>query len=146
MILEGDITIPYKWTTGATIGRFLAELRDNTRITGARCEACGKVYAPPPDVCGECFRPLTEWVNLSGEGEVIAFSVVERATAWSPMTPPYMLGLIKLDGADTKIVHIVRAGVLAGERVRAVFKQERTGSILDIDYFGPIDEAAQVNR
>jgi uncharacterized OB-fold protein len=142
MILEGDITIPYKWTTGATIGRFLAELRDNARITGARCEACGKVYAPPPDVCGQCFAPLIEWVNLSGEGEVVACSVVERAQPWSPQKPPYTLGLIKLDGADTNIVHIVRAGVTTGERVRAVFKQERTGTILDIDYFAPIDEAA----
>ena len=28
MILEGNITIPYKWTTGATVGRFLAELKE----------------------------------------------------------------------------------------------------------------------
>ena len=146
MILEGDITIPYKWTTGATIGRFLAELRDNARITGARCETCGKVYAPPPDLCGQCFAPLTEWVNLNGEGEVIACSVVERAMPWSPKKPPFTLGLVKLDGADTNIVHIVGAGALAGERVRAVFKQERTGSILDIDYFAPIDEAGQSDR
>ena len=141
MILEGDITIPYKWTTGATIGRFLAELRDNARITGARCQSCGKVYAPPPDVCGECFAPLTEWVNLNGEGEVIACSVVERAMPWGPEKPPFTLGLIKLDGADTNIVHIVTSAVRTGDRVRAVFKQERTGIILDSDYFAPLDEA-----
>lgn len=146
MILEGDITIPYKWTTGATIGRFLAELRDHARITGARCETCGKVYAPPPDVCGECFKPLTEWIDLNGEGEVLACSIVERAMPWSPMTPPYTLALIKLDGANTNFVHIVKAGIKAGDRVRAMFKQERTGSILDIDCFASLDEAAQNDK
>ena len=141
MILEGDITIPYKWTTGATIGRFLGELRDHARIFGARCGGCGKVYVPPPDVCGECYKPLSEWVELSGEGTVVAASTVERSMPWSPYPAPYTLALVKLDGADTSMIHIARPDVSAGDRVRAVFKQERVGSILDIDCFMRLDGA-----
>jgi uncharacterized OB-fold protein len=135
MILEGNITIPYKWTTGATIGRFLGELRDNAKIFGARCGACGKVYVPPPDVCGECYKSLSEWVELSGEGMVMAASIVEHSMPWSPAPVPYTLALIRLDGADTDMIHMAKPGIAAGDRVRAVFKQERNGTILDIDCF-----------
>lgn len=146
MILEGNITIPYKWTTGATIGRFLAELRDNARLVGARCDGCGTVYVPPPDVCGECYKPLADWIALSGEGEAIACTTVERAMPWSPVPPPYTLALIKLDGATTNLLHMVNAGVKAGERVRAVFKPNRTGALLDIEHFISITDAAPANE
>lgn len=146
MILEGNITIPYKWTTGAAIGRFLGELRDNAKIFGARCDACGKVYVPPPDVCGECFKPLSDWVELSGEGTVIAASIVEHGMPWSPLPVPYTLALIKLDGADTNMIHLASANVAPGVRVRAVFKQVRDGSILDIDRFMPNADAGQADN
>jgi hypothetical protein len=132
MILDGNITIPYKWTTGPAVGRFLGELRDNARIMGARCETCDKVYAPPPDVCGECYRPLDRWVELSGEGRVVAISVVARRMPWSPVEPPYNLALIKLDGADTSILHLVGDEINSGDRVRALFNSDRAGSLLDI--------------
>jgi uncharacterized protein len=143
MILEGNITIPYKWTTGSTMGRFLGELRDNAKIFGARCDACGKVYVPPPDVCGECFKPLSDWVELSGDGTVIATSVVEHAMPWSPVAVPYTLALIRLDGADTNMIHLAKSNVSAGDRVRAVFKRERSGMILDIDCFMLLADAAR---
>jgi uncharacterized OB-fold protein/putative sterol carrier protein len=146
MILEGDITIPYKWTTGQTVGRFLTELRDNARLVGAKCAVCGKVYVPPPDVCGECFERPTDWVELSGEGFLIATSVVHRQLPWSPLPAPYTLALIKLDGADTNFIHMARTGLKTGDRVRAKFKEQREGTILDIENFSPVSEMAQVEK
>ena len=135
MIFEGDISIPYKWTTGPTTGRFLGELKDNARIVGAHCSSCGRVYVPPPEVCTECFKPISDWVPLSGEGTLVATSVVERTMPWSPSAAPYTLALIKLDGADTNLIHLVRAGLKRGDRVRAAFKTQKTGALLDIEYF-----------
>jgi uncharacterized OB-fold protein len=135
MILEGDITIPYKRTTGAAVGRFLAELKENARLVGARCDGCGKVYAPPVDVCGECYKPLTDWVPLSGAGTVIAITHVARSMPWSPVAAPYSLGLVRLDGADTCLLHLVGPNLKAGDRVAAVFKIERSGTLLDIERF-----------
>jgi uncharacterized OB-fold protein len=140
MILEGNITIPYKWTTGATVGRFLAELKENARLVGGRCDGCGKVYVPPADVCGECYKPLDDWVPLTGEGTVVAITTVERTMPWSPMTAPYMLALIRLDGADTNLLHLANPSLKAGDRVAAVFKAERSGSLLDIECFAATGE------
>jgi uncharacterized OB-fold protein len=142
MILEGNITIPYKWTTGATVGRFLAELKENARLVGARCDACGKVYVPPADVCGECYKPLDSWVPLTGEGTIVAITTVERAMPWSPQAAPYTLALVRLDGADTELLHLASPNLKAGDRVVAVFKTERAGSLLDIEGFAAISETA----
>lgn len=142
MILEGNITIPYKWTTGATVGRFLAELKENARLVGARCESCSKVYVPPADICGECYKPLDAWVPLTGEGTVVAVTTVERATPWSPQAAPYTLALVHLDGADTELLHLAKPNLKAGDRVVAVFKTERAGSLLDIKGFAAASESA----
>ncbi|HKP12355.1 MAG TPA: Zn-ribbon domain-containing OB-fold protein [Blastocatellia bacterium] len=142
MILEGNITIPYKWTTGPTVGRFLAELKENGRVVGARCGGCGKVYVPPADVCGECYKPLDDWVALSGEGSVVALTTVERVMPFSPAAAPYTLALVRLDGADTDLLHLASPGLRAGDRVAAVFKSERTGSLLDIECFAALGGAA----
>jgi len=140
MILEGNITIPYKWTTGTTVGRFLAELKENARLVGARCDECGKVYVPPADVCGECYKLLDTWIPLTGEGTVVAITTVERAMPWSPMAAPYSLALVRLDGADTNLLHLANSSLKAGDRVSAIFKPERAGSLLDIECFAAITE------
>ena len=140
MILEGNITIPYKWTTGATIGRFLGEIKEYARIMGARCDGCGKVYAPPPDVCGECYRPLGDWVPLTGEGTVVAVSTVHRPMPWSPVEAPYTLALVRLDGADTNLLHLAGPDLRAGARVRAIFKTTREGTLLDIERFAALSD------
>jgi uncharacterized OB-fold protein/putative sterol carrier protein len=141
MILEGHITIPYKWTTGATVGHFLAELKANARLVGGRCGACGKVYVPPPDICGECYKPLEGWVPLSGAGTVIAITTVERPMPFSPIAAPYTLALVRLDGADTNLLHLAAPGLKAGDRVSALFRAERAGTLLDIECFMPAGQA-----
>jgi uncharacterized OB-fold protein len=60
------------------------------------------------------------------------------------MPVPYGVGVIRLDGADTGLVHFV-GGVdfvklRSGIRLEAVFNTERRGHILDIRYFQPVLE------
>ena len=50
------------------------------------------------------------------------------------------LGLIRLPGATTLLFHRLGAGaemLSAGARVRAVWREKRSGSILDIEHFAP---------
>jgi uncharacterized OB-fold protein len=52
---------------------------------------------------------------------------------------PYTNGLIKLDGADTCLMHFIDETdiekLMAKPRVEAVFAEERKGYPTDIDYF-----------
>ena len=58
-----------------------------------------------------------------------------------PVEPPYVLALIKLDGADSGFTHILGEvapeNVKIGMKVEPVFADQRKASVLDIKYFKP---------
>lgn len=135
--LKAKIECPYRWSTGRAVGTFLTELRDSRRITGLRCDRCNKTIVPPQDYCIYCGDELDDWVELSDQGEVTAFTRVEMEFPNSPLDAPFAYAVIKLDGADTGLAHLVKNpdGLKVGSRVKAVWKELREGSIRDIDCF-----------
>ncbi len=140
---SGDMAQPFRWAAGAYGSKFLTELRDNKQFVGAKCPKCGKVYVPPRRVCGPCFVELTEIVPVSDEGElvtytVVSFGFVDPATGQQKPVP-YGYAAIMLDGSDSVLLHFVDETdpekIRIGARVKAVFEEERTGSLLDIKHF-----------
>ncbi|MDI6873444.1 Zn-ribbon domain-containing OB-fold protein [Candidatus Solincola sp.] len=134
---------PFPWSAGVYGSKFLTELRDNKRFVGVRCPLCGKVYVPPRRVCGPSFVELTELVTVSDEGEIVTFTVVSFSFV-DPSTGkkkpvPYGYAVIELDGADTYILHYLEEtdprSIKVGAWVKAVFEEERTGSMLDVKHF-----------
>jgi len=90
--------------------------------------------------CGRCFADIDEFVELSNEGTVTAHTIVRFKYPLQPADPPFAYALIRLDGADVELVHIIKNDLDSlknGVRVRTHFKDqsERTGHILDIDSF-----------
>ncbi len=141
-VVEGKLALPYRYFAGRTGSRFLIALRDGKQILGVKCPACGKVYVPARSTCERHpTTQLTEWVPLPGTGEVTGFTVVRYREGYQPVKPPYVLALIKLDGADSALAHIVSGvapeEVRVGLRVKAVFAEKPTSTILDISHFAP---------
>jgi hypothetical protein len=58
------------------------------------------------------------------------------------MEPPFAYAVIRLDGADTGLVHLLGEvkpeEIREGMRLKAVFAEERTGKMLDVKYFKPV--------
>lgn len=138
LTLKGQIRMPYRWWAGEVGSRFLIELRDEKRFLGNRCPSCGTVYVPPKKNCGRCFVDTDEWVPVADEGVVVSHTVVRFAHPVHPAKAPFAYALIRLDGADGALLHIIREDLerlRSGVRVKAVFREERTGSILDVDSF-----------
>jgi hypothetical protein len=85
---------------------------------------------------------MDEWVEVSNEGTLTAFTMVYQSEPSYPVKTPFAYGIIKVDGADTGFAHIIGEvnpkDLWIGMRVQAVFKDKRVGSILDIDHFKPI--------
>ena len=151
--IAGRWDIPYEYAAGVTATRFFQELKDHQRILGRRCPECRRVLLPPRAFCERCFVRTDEWVEVGPKGYVETFTVTYEAFA-GLRQPPYVIGLIKLDGASTKLAHFVGevnatkpdallARVKDGFRVEAVFKTERHGSILDIEYFRPVADGVR---
>lgn len=66
------------------------------KIFAAKCKKCGKMYFPPVADCGECYSSNMDWVELSGEGEVIAFThIVVRPVSFQE-NPPYTIVIARL--------------------------------------------------
>jgi len=149
-VVEGKLALPYQYFAGVVGSKFLVALRDEKKILGMKCEKCEKVFIPPRATCERCFSDLTDnWVELADTGVVTGFTVIRYEEPYQPKKPPYVLAMIKLDGADTPLVHLLECDDTAnadiGMKVRAVFAEKRTGSILDISHFEPISADASGN-
>jgi uncharacterized OB-fold protein len=141
--------MPYNYHAGFYYSRFLKELRDNKRIVGVKCPKCGKIYVPPRIVCRECFVKMEQFVPVSHEGTLLAFTVTNfpyiDTTNGEQKKIPFTAAFIKLDGADSNIVHRLdetdEKKIKAGARLRAVFSESRTGDYFhDIDHFSMIQD------
>uniref|UniRef100_A0A7C4AQF2 Zn-ribbon domain-containing OB-fold protein n=1 Tax=Desulfomonile tiedjei TaxID=2358 RepID=A0A7C4AQF2_9BACT len=138
LTLKGQISLPYRWWVGKTGSRFLTTLREKKTILGNKCPQCATVYIPPRKNCGRCFTPITEMIQLSDEGVVTSFTIVRFQFELHPTSPPFAYALIKLDGADVSFLHIIKDDLTSLRnfaRVKAVFAQNRVGSIWDIECF-----------
>ena len=141
LVGKRDFDSIFTYDAGAIRSRFLTEIRDNQKLVGIRCPECNLVYVPTRSVCLKCFGNLTEFVEVGQTGTLTTYSIVYRSEPYYPVDPPFVYGIIKLDGADTGLVHFISEvdfqDIRVGMRVKAVYKKERVGSILDIKYFKP---------
>jgi uncharacterized OB-fold protein len=129
---------PYTRSVGPVIGRFLAGLRDG-RIEGVRA-ADGRVLVPPTEYDPDTGDAVThEWVEVGPGGEVTTWAWLDEPRSNNPLARAFAWALIKLDGADTALLHCVDAGsadaMRTGMRVTARFRDEREGLITDIECF-----------
>jgi hypothetical protein len=134
-LLEAPLVIeyPFNRTTGPVIGAFLTGLRDQ-RVLGIR-GVDGRVVCPPTEYDPQTGEPLTELVEVGSEGTVTAWSWVSNVRDGQALDHPHALALIKLDGADTAMLHVVDGPVATGDRVRIRWADEREGMITDIAAF-----------
>ncbi len=134
----------YRRSTGPVIGRFLAALREG-RIEGVRT-ASGKVLVPPVEYDPESGEAIVSFVPVAATGTVTTWAWVSEPRPRQPLSRPFAWALVKLDGADTALLHAVDAEsperMATGMRVRVRWAAERVGSIHDIACFEPEDGAA----
>ena len=136
-----DVDFPYKRSTGEVIGRFLAGLKEQQKIWGRRVSGQG-VVVPPLSFSEIDASAGGEWVEVGTTGVVTAVAIVEQPVAGlHPFATRFAFVLVKLDGADTALAHVVTDQVdklKVGSRVEAVWAAERSGSIRDIACFRPL--------
>lgn len=95
----------YTRSVGPVIGRFLTELRAR-RVVGIR-GSDGRVLVPPAEYDPVTTEPLTEFVDVSDTGTVATWTWVRDPLPGQPFDRPFAWALIKLDGADTTLLHAV---------------------------------------
>jgi hypothetical protein len=99
------------------------------------------VHVPPVEYDPVTADALSEFVPVSDEGTVLSWSWIAHPLEGQPLTHPFAWALIRLDGADTAMLHAVDvatpADMRTGMRVRVRWAAETTGHIRDIACFEP---------
>lgn len=146
--LKTEVRLPYEVAYGATWTRFFEGLKDK-KIYGTRCKECKRVLVPARSFCPRCFVTTDEWVKVKEEGTLVAWCYTNYRYFGMPIEPPFVTGLIRLDGTDVNFLHLIGGFDLGnfeevsktlrnGIKVKAVWSEERRGHILDIKYFEPV--------
>ena len=148
--LSAPLTLSFDYTrsVGPTLGAFFTELRSR-RIVGVR-GSDGRVHVPVVEYDPDTYAPLTEIVPVASTGTVLSWTWQDSPLEGQPLDRPFAWALIKLDGADTALLHAVDTGgtpdgIKTGDRVHVHWVDEPTGSITDIACFLPGDNAEAVD-
>lgn len=130
---------PFRRTVGRVQSAFLTGLREQL-VLGIRTKD-GRVLCPPVEYDPVTSEELDELVELGTGGTVTTWSWEPVPRKGQPLDRPFAWALIRLDGADTGLLHAVDAGtpeaMSTGMRVRLRWADERTGAIGDIACFEP---------
>ena len=139
----GHMEADYIYTLGIAGERFFREIKENGRISGAKCKQCGQIFVPARLYCEKCFDKLTEWVDIGTKGRVYTFTVAYVDIKGAKLEEPIIYALIKFDGTVGGLVHklgeVALCDLRVGLPVEAVIKPhpDRTANINDIKYFKP---------
>ncbi len=137
------LSFDYTRSVGPLLSQFFTALRER-RIFGVR-GSDGRVHVPPAEFDPVTYDRLTEIVPVASVGTVLSWTWQPAPLEAQPLDRPFAWALIKLDGADTPLLHAVDAGssdaISTGARVHAHWVDEPVGAITDIAYFALGDEA-----
>ena len=137
------LAYPYKRSLGPTLSAFFTALRAG-RILGV-VAADGAVLVPPAGHDPRTGRDTGALVEVGPGGVVTGWTWVHHPRPSHPLDRPFALARVRLDGADTELIHAVDVAgpeaMEAGMRVAPAWRAVRTGSILDIACFVPEEVA-----
>ena len=91
-----------------------------------RCKGCGTHRFPAREICSNCLSEESEWVQVSGEGEIFSFNVMHQV--YDPGFAdevPYAVVVVKLsEGAkiSSNLVGVKPHDIKIGMRVKVVFE------------------------
>ena len=127
-----------------SIARFWRETPRRYNLGGSRCPTCRTVYFPPRVVCPTCSKHRQsigkmEPFHLSGEGEVVTYSVIHDAAEGFEMQVPYVLAIVKTtEGPQLtgQVVDIDPSEVKIGLKVRATFRKLREEGRAGVIHYG----------
>ncbi|AQA02520.1 DNA-binding protein [Mycobacterium sp. MS1601] len=133
------LSFDYTRSVGPILGQFFTALRDR-RVVGNR-GSDGRVHVPPAEYDPVTYEQLTEIVPVASVGTVLSWTWQSTPLEGQPLDRPFAWALIKLDGADTPLLHAVDGEVCTGDRVHVHWADQTVGAITDIAYFDLGDTA-----
>lgn len=135
------VEFPFTRSLGPVQSAFLTGLRERV-VLGVRTRD-DRVLVPPVEYDPVTADELRDLVEVAPSGTVTTWAWNPAPRRGQPLATPFAWVLVRLDGADTALLHALDApgpdAVRTGMRVRVRWAGERTGAITDIACFEPYD-------
>lgn len=138
------VEFPFTRSLGPVQSAFLTGLRERT-VLGVRTSD-GRTLVPPVEYDPATSEELRDLVEVAATGTVTTWAWNPSPRRGQPLERPFAWVLVRLDGADTALLHALDApgpdAVRTGMRVRVRWAPERAGAITDIACFEPYESEA----
>jgi uncharacterized OB-fold protein len=125
-------------------GTSFYEYLDESKLMGSRCESCNALYVPPRPLCPSCHGDAMVWEEMSGEGQLMAFTTVHIAPtamieAGYGRDNPYCVGIVELAEGPAISAQIVGMdpakpkSIEIGARLQATYVERGDRSFLGFE-------------
>ncbi len=113
-----------------TPGQYYAQLGQK-KLMGSRCKADGLLHVPPRPICPADMSEDMEWVELSGQAKLSAFTVVyvppsAMIAAGYDRKNPYCVGIVKLAEGPSISAQILGVNVQHPETIQIGMRLQAT--------------------
>lgn len=144
-----SMSLPYEHAYGPYYGRMFDEIKGNGRVMGIRSSGSDDALLPPRELDDITYKKTGTWKACANTGTIRGCSIINMEFVGQTRQPPYVYAEIVLDGASTRLIHMIdiddvedaKKRIKPGTRVRAIWTTgERKGSMSDIERFEVIDE------
>ena len=140
------VQFPFTRSLGPVQSAFLTGLRERV-VLGVRTRD-GRTLVPPVEYDPVTAEEIRDLVEVAPTGTVTTWAWNHEPRRGQPLTTPFAWVLVKLDGADTALLHALDTtgpdAVHTGMRVRIRWSDDPAGAITDIacfePYAGPVTE------
>ena len=123
-----------------TVSPFFTGLKGK-ELLATRCTKCSATFIPPRGHCPECLSYM-EWIPLTGQGTVFAFTKPAVSSTETYEESNEILAYVQVKGADTLLLGILKDTPLdkvkIGTEVIVQFVDAPSGSLTDY-YFVPVE-------
>jgi hypothetical protein len=132
-----ELAYTYKRSNGPVMSKFFDGLGEQ-KILGTQ-SSTGKVFAPAAEFDPDTHESLSDMIEVGPSGTIESFSWIENPQHHHLLKKPFAFALIKLDGADTSMLHMVancnESDLSIGSRVTASWSETQEQRITDIQFF-----------
>ena len=94
------------------------------KLMAGKCQKCGKIHLPPRPLCDNCFNQEFTWIEISGKGTLLTYTVIYIAPPQFHALAPYAVGILQLENG------LKLPGMISG----LTQEQLRVGVALTIDF------------
>ena len=90
------------FTSDAKVAPFVDYLEEG-KVMATKCRKCGKAFFPPKSDCPGCLSSDVEWLEVSGTGTLLTYTVVNYGPSGFENDAPYTLGIAEF-GEGVKVL------------------------------------------